>query len=189
MFVLFLLFVFAFSKDVDTEALKILNSKEFQDYVDAQLKEMDKRLYEKKKVFAYKQAVLFQKLEKNMNSYTPDELAKSFADISNLTVHVWLDSRTYADRVYKNGKKIVFSYLIKDDDKMRKNLNNPVFKNTMKQNLEYTQNRLTCHHDLVLDRLFEEGYVLDYRYRYKSDGHTIMDIIISKKTCQKYKRW
>ena len=178
--IIFVFSVFLFAQNLQN----IAKSKEFQEYIDSNINKINQKVIKEKSKLVEKETGLYIDLLNNMNKLSDEELANNFVKINNILKGFWLDKFTYANGVYKEGKNIVFEYLIKDDEKMRNKFKDKKFKNDFKKAMEYTQNRRLCHHDKIMDRLLKNGYSIIYRYKFFSNRQKIMDISINEKTCK-----
>ena len=182
-----LLSVLLFAGEYYENDLKLLNSEEFQRHLDKRLQEVETKYLAKEKAKA--QLKLLMKLNDNAKKLPPNKLAEDFVRILNLTKNTQIDPKTTFAGAKLEGKNVVLKYYIKDDEKMRNNFKNEKFKNTIFKSLEYTHNRIDCHKDNIADTLMENGYGIVYRYKFLSTKEKIVDVLVNRQTCEKYKRW
>jgi len=181
-FIILFFTIFLFAQDFEA----IGKSEKFQKYIDEQVEMIKSKIIKRKFDLVLKMQELSDKLLKNMDKLSDEELAKNFAKINAILTKIWLDKMIYANAVYKEGKNIVFEFLVKDDEKMRKKFEDKVYKKKFYNVMQYTQNRRLCHHDKIIDRLLEHGYSLVYRYKFYSNKQKIFDVIINKQTCKEF---
>ncbi len=174
--------VFLFAQNFES----IGKSKKFQNYIDRNVEKAKSEFIKRKLDLVLKQQELTDKLIKNMDKLSDEELAENFAKINSILTKIWLDKMIYANAVYKEGKNIVFEFLVKDDEKMRKKFEDKKYKKEFYNVMQYTQNRRLCHHDRIMERLLEHGYSLVYRYKFYSNKKKIFDVFINKKTCKDF---
>jgi hypothetical protein len=179
--IFFVLLTILFANDYYKKDYDFLTSKEFQEKLDNKLKKLENDIVNRKKELIK----LLDELNNHVNILSADELAKDYVKIMKKLSHTWLDNITYFNDLYVDGKNIVFEYLIKDDEKMRKNFKDEKFKNTIYKAVKFSQQRVTCNSMTpFLEKLFNNGYKLVYVYKYMSDKKEIFRVAIDKNSCK-----
>jgi len=178
LFLIFINFLFSqyYEKDYD-----YLTSKKFQQKLDKRLAEIEGEILEKKADIIK----LYEELNNNTSKLSANDLAKSYVKITKKLSKIWIDNRVFFNDIYLDDKKIVFEYLIKDDEKLRNNFKDEKFKNTIYKAIKFSQQRVTCNSMTpFLEKIFNNGYKLVYVYKFMSDKKEIFRVEIDKNSCK-----